>query len=91
MCIRDRVRRRPEYQGFSLDDLRRQGYLAPERTYYNYKRCGFHTPTGKFELLSTEMAKACLLYTSYQCLRKFVDNLKARGEAPAENAEKTES
>ena len=28
---------------------------------------------------------------TYQCLRKFVDNLKARGEAPAENAEKTES
>ena len=56
--MQELVRRRPEYQGFSLDDLRRQGYLAPERTYYNYKRCGFHTPTGKFELLSTEMAKA---------------------------------
>ena len=50
--------RRPEYQHFTLDELRRQGYLAPPRTYYNYKRCGFHTPTGKFELLSTEMAKA---------------------------------
>ena len=56
--MQELVRRRPEYQGFSLDDLRRQGYLAPERTYYNYTRCGFHTPTGKFELLSTEMAKA---------------------------------
>ena len=56
--MQELARRRPEYQGFSLDDLRRQGYLAPERTYYNYKRCGFHTPTGKFELLSTEMAKA---------------------------------
>ena len=56
--MQELVRRRPEYQGFSLDDLRRQGYLAPERTYYNYKRCGFHTPTSKFELLSTEMAKA---------------------------------
>ena len=56
--MQELVRRRPEYQGFSLDDLRRQGYLAPERTYYTYKRCGVHTPTGKFELLSTEMAKA---------------------------------
>ena len=56
--MQELARRRPEYRSFSLDDLRRQGYLAPERTYYNYKRCGFHTPTGKFELLSTEMAKA---------------------------------
>ena len=56
--MQELARRRPEYQDFSLDNLRRQGYLAPERTYYNYKRCGFHTPTGKFELLSTEMAKA---------------------------------
>ena len=52
------ARRRPEYRDFTLEDLRRQGYLAPERTYYNYKRQGFHTPTGKLELLSTQMAQA---------------------------------
>ena len=27
--MQELVRRRPEYQGFSLDDLRRQGYLGP--------------------------------------------------------------
>ena len=28
---------------------------------------------------------------TYQCLRKFVDDLKARGEAPAQNVQKAES
>ena len=54
--MKEMVRRRPEYADFSLDDLRRQGYLAPERTYFNYRTRGFYTPTGKYELYSTAMA-----------------------------------
>lgn len=51
------ARRRPELANFTLDDLRRQGYLAPERTYYNYKTKGFETPSGKFEFRSTQMER----------------------------------
>ena len=54
--MREMTRRRPEYAGFTLDDLREQGYLAPERTYFNYKDRGFDTPTGKYEFYSTAMA-----------------------------------
>ncbi|MDD6022822.1 MAG: molybdopterin-dependent oxidoreductase [Oscillospiraceae bacterium] len=53
--IREMVRRRPEYADFTLDHLREKGYLAPERTYYNYKRQGFDTPTKKYEFKSTMM------------------------------------
>ena len=48
-------RRRPQLSGVTLEEIRSQGYLAPERTYYNYKRHGFHTPTGKYELYATRM------------------------------------
>ena len=34
--IREMVRRRPEYGDFTLYDLRDKGFLAPERTYYNF-------------------------------------------------------
>ncbi len=55
--LQEMARRRPELKDFTLDDLRAQGYLAPERTYYNYKSKGFETPTGKFEFYSTAMAE----------------------------------
>ena len=54
--MKEMARRRPEYEDFTLDDLREQGYLAPERTYFNYKTKGFETPTGKYEFYSTAMA-----------------------------------
>ena len=44
--------RRPELAGVSLDDLREQGFIAPERTYYNYKKRGFRTPSGRYEFAS---------------------------------------
>ena len=44
--------RRPELAGYTLDDLREQGFIAPERTYYNYKKNGFMTPSGKYEFAS---------------------------------------
>ena len=54
--MKEMARRRPEYAQLTLDEVRRQGYVAPERTYFNYKIRGFETPTGKYELYSTAMA-----------------------------------
>lgn len=52
-------RRRPEYAGMTWETFKDMGYLAPERTYLNYKKRGhFDTPTGKFELWSTVTEKA---------------------------------
>jgi anaerobic selenocysteine-containing dehydrogenase len=50
--------RRPEYAGLDFDRFKQLGYIAPKRTYENYKRQGFATPTGKFELYSTILEKA---------------------------------
>ena len=51
-------RRRPQYAGLDFEKFRSLGYIAPERTYLNYKKRGFHTPTGKFELWSTILEQA---------------------------------
>lgn len=56
--LKEMARRRPELAHITLDGLRERGYLAPERTYYNYKREGFRTPTGKFEFYSTQLSEA---------------------------------
>jgi anaerobic selenocysteine-containing dehydrogenase len=56
--IKEMARRRPELADVTLDDLRTAGYLAPQRTYRNYRTHGFQTPTGKFELRSTQMEQA---------------------------------
>jgi anaerobic selenocysteine-containing dehydrogenase len=53
-------RRRPEYESLSLEQLRQQGYLAPQRRYRRYQEQGFDTPTGKFELASTALEQAGL-------------------------------
>ena len=46
----------PELEGMTFDKLKELGYYTPERQYYNYKRRGgFPTPTGKYELYSTEL------------------------------------
>ncbi|MBE6015987.1 MAG: molybdopterin oxidoreductase [Lachnospiraceae bacterium] len=49
--------RRPELAGYTLDDLRERGFIAPERTYYNYKKNGFRTPSGKYEFASCVMKR----------------------------------
>ena len=56
--LKEMARRRPELASVTLDDLREAGYLAPRRTYRNYRTHGFRTPTGKFELRSTQMEQA---------------------------------
>ena len=50
-------RRRPEYAGITPEKFREMGWICPERTYENYKKRGFDTPTGKFELWSTRLEK----------------------------------
>lgn len=45
-------RRRPELAGMTFEKFKKIGYLEPKRTYYNYKKNGFNTPSGKFELYS---------------------------------------
>ena len=55
--VEELVRRRPELTGLSGEELRRVGFVAPERKYYNYRDRGFKTPTGKFEFYSTEMER----------------------------------
>lgn len=47
--------RRRSYQGITVEEFQKKGWIAPKRTYENYKRRGFDTPTGKFELLSTRL------------------------------------
>ncbi len=51
-------RRRPEYAGVDFERFKQLGWIAPEREYLAYRRRGFHTPTGKFELWSTILEKA---------------------------------
>ena len=52
------ARRRPEYAGLDFEAFRQLGWIAPKREYLNYRRRGFHTPTGKFELWSTILERA---------------------------------
>jgi anaerobic selenocysteine-containing dehydrogenase len=52
--------RRPEYAGLDFDTFKALGWIAPKREYYGYKKRGFHTPTGKFELASTRLRQAGL-------------------------------
>ncbi len=47
--------RRREYQGITIEEFQEKGWIAPKRTYKNYERRGFDTPTGKFELFSTRL------------------------------------
>ena len=56
--LREMIRRRPGLSDQTLEKIREMGYLAPERTYENYKTRGFQTPTGKFEFWSTAMEQA---------------------------------
>lgn len=56
--LREMARRRPELSDITLEAIQERGFLAPERTYYNYKRHGFQTPTGKYEFASTKMEQA---------------------------------
>ena len=51
-------RRRPEYAGITFDEFKKMGWIAPERSYYGYKKHGFQTPTGKFELWSTILERS---------------------------------
>jgi len=52
------ARRRPEYAGIDFDRFKELGWIAPEREYLNYRKRGFHTPTGKFELWSTILERS---------------------------------
>lgn len=58
--IKIMIERRPELAGYTLDFLREKGFIAPERAYYNYKKNGFRTPTGKYEFYSETMKEAGL-------------------------------
>ena len=51
-------RRRPQYAGLTFEQFAELGWIAPERTYYNYKKHGFDTPTGRFELYSPRLEAA---------------------------------
>ena len=51
-------RRRPQYAGMTFEQFAELGWIAPEREYYNYKKHGFDTQTGKFELYSPRLAVA---------------------------------
>ena len=51
-------KRRPLYAGIDFEKFRQLGWIAPEREYLCYRKRGFHTPTGKFELWSTTLEKA---------------------------------
>lgn len=50
--LHDFSQRRPEYAGINFEQFKKIGYIEPERTYYNYKKRGFLTASGKFELYS---------------------------------------
>ncbi len=50
--------RRKEYAGMDFAQFRQLGWIAPKREYYRYKRRGFPTETGKFELYSPRLERA---------------------------------
>ena len=53
--IKEMVRRRPGLSEYTLEKLQEKGYIAPERTYLNYKKNGFRTPSGKYEFYSERL------------------------------------
>ena len=53
--IDEMVRRRPELAKYTLEVLQEKGFIAPERTYYNYKKNGFRTPSRKYEFYSKQL------------------------------------
>ncbi len=55
--LKELGRRRPEYAGMDLETFQNLGWIAPERTYYNYKTRGFDTETSKLELYSERLAR----------------------------------
>jgi len=52
------IRRRPQYQGLTFEKLNELGWVEPERTYRNYEKSGFRTPSGKFEFRSTALEQS---------------------------------
>ena len=56
--LRELGRRRPEYAGIDLKQFQELGWIAPKREYCNYKKHGFDTETGKFELYSQRLRRA---------------------------------
>lgn len=56
--LKELARRRPQYEGIDFEAFKERGWIAPEREYLGYKKRGFHTPTGKFELWSTILEKS---------------------------------
>ena len=54
--VKEMIRRYPEFEGVSLEEIQEKGYISPKRRYYNYKTRGFDTPSGKFEFSSQRMA-----------------------------------
>ncbi len=50
-------RRRPEYAGMTFDEFKKLGWVTPQRQYENYKKRGFDTETGKFELFSSRLQR----------------------------------
>ena len=56
--LRELGNRRPEYAGIDFEQFRKLGWIAPKREYYGYKKRGFATETGKFELFSPRLLRA---------------------------------
>lgn len=56
--LEEMARRRPEYRGMTFDRVKELGWLVPEREYYQYRKRGFATPSGKFELYSAAVRDA---------------------------------
>lgn len=50
-------RRRPELAGIDFEKMKKLGYIVPHREYYQYKKRGFRTPSGKYELYSSAVEK----------------------------------
>jgi len=50
--------RYPEYAGINFEKMKDISYIVPKREYYKYKKRGFNTPTGKFELYSGPVERA---------------------------------
>lgn len=51
-------RRFPDWAGLNFDKLKQLGSITPERQYYNYRRNGFNTPSGKFEFYCPRLKEA---------------------------------
>ncbi|MGI5936163.1 MAG: molybdopterin-containing oxidoreductase family protein [Oscillospiraceae bacterium] len=51
-------RRRPDLAGIDFEKMKELSYIVPRREYYQYKKRGFKTPSGKFELYSSAIERA---------------------------------